>query len=323
MLDLNELTVFIRVVDEGSFTNAGRALAMPKSRVSRMVADLEEKLGCRLLQRTTRQISLTEVGAAYYNRCRHLVNEILDAHEMIADREEQPHGTLKIAIPKSGGSAVVGHYIARYLSVYPDVTIEVLHYDTAVNLIQEGFDLGIFLGPMPDSSLVARTLLESDSVLCASPDYIRRTGKPTHPRDLARMKCVKTGEGRSAEEFELVHRQSGEVCSVLVEPAVSTDLVSTAIGCIQSGVGIGDVPSLLAGEAIMSGQLTPLFSDWVVRPETVSIAYPSRQYLPSKVRTFIDFIVKEAEKLETHIKTKPTPEKKVEAFVSLIKNSTD
>ena len=317
MLDLNELSVFIRVVDEGSFTRAGKALGVPKSRISRMVADLEDKLGCRLLQRTTRQLSLTEVGSAYYSRCRHLVREILDVHEIIADREENPQGLLRIAIPKSMGSAIVGHYIARYQSCYPEVRIEVVHYDNEVNLVQEGFDAGIFLGDMPDSSLVARTLLEGDSVLCAAPAYLVQSGRPAHPRDLEQMQCIRIGEGHQTQTYELIHRESGDVYTARVEPVVTTDLMSTAMGCLQQGRAICEVPYLMASEQILSGNLVPLFSDWILRPESVSIAYPSRQYLPQKVRVFIDFVVAEIDQLKSKVHSLPVSERP-EAFISLL-----
>ena len=232
MLDLNQLTVFIRVVDEGSFTAAGKALGMPKSRVSRMVADLEASLGARLLQRTTRQLSMTEVGSAYYSRCRHLVHEIIEAHEMISDREGNPQGLLRIAVPMMAGSGVMGHYFARYQAQYPDVRLEVIHTDRPVNLIQEGFDLGVYLGDLPDSSLIARTLAESDSVLCAAPSYLARVGRPLHPHDLVQMRCVKIGEGSQPQTYELTHNETGEVVEVKVEPTISTNSVVASVMCI-------------------------------------------------------------------------------------------
>lgn len=320
MLDLNQLTVFIRVVDEGSFTAAGKALGMPKSRVSRMVADLEASLGARLLQRTTRQLSMTEVGSAYYSRCRHLVHEIFEAHEMISDREGNPQGLLRIAVPMMAGSGVMGHYFARYQAQYPDVRLEVIHTDRPVNLIQEGFDLGVYLGDLPDSSLIARTLAESDSVLCAAPSYLARVGRPLHPHDLVQMRCVKIGEGSQPQTYELTHNETGEVVEVKVEPTISTNSVVAALGSMVQGAGIGDVHYLLAGEQFLNGQLVPLFTDWRLRPQPISLAYPSRQYLPRKVRVFIDFMVEEAQRLERVLDSLPTTEEQITAFAKLLRN---
>ncbi len=317
MLDLNELSVFIRVVDEGSFTGAGKVLGMPKSRVSRMVADLEDKLGARLLQRTTRQLSLTEVGAAYYNRCRHLVAEILDTHEMIADREENPQGILRIASPMNSGTTIMGRYASRFQTLYPDIRVELVHYDESVNLIQEGFDVGLFQGDMPDSTLIGRQILDADSVLCASPAYLEKTGYPKHPRDIIGLDCIKLGTGPQDQVHELVS-YSGEICSISLRPKLITNLMDTALGAILQGGGIGSIPYLLAVEYILSGQLVPIFSDWQLKPVPVTLAYPSRQYLPRKVRVFIDFIVEEVDKLETMLHENCGAEEMMAAFRELL-----
>ena len=318
MLDLNELTVFIRVVDEGSFTNAGKVLGMPKSRISRMVADLEEKLGARLLQRTTRQLSLTEVGAAYYNRCRHLVNEILETHQMISDREESPQGLLRIAVPMLMGSSISGQHIGGFQLMYPDIRVEIVHYDNPVNLVQDGFDLGIFVGDMPDSTLVARKLLDADSLLVASPEYLARVGQPTHPLQLQELKAVKNTTGPQDEWYELVHRETGETVSVRVGHMVSTNLINAALGAILAGAGFGQLPFLVAVEHMLSGQLVPVFKDWEPKKVPISLAYPSRQYLPRKVRAFIDYVVSHIEQLETRVNTLATAEERITAFNSLL-----
>lgn len=321
MLDINQLMVFIRVVDEGSFTSAGKALGMPKSRVSRMVSDLESNLGARLLQRTTRQLSLTEVGNEYYSRCRHLVHEIIEAHQVISDREHAPHGLLRIAVPMAAGSGIMGHYLTRFQAQYPDVRIEVVHTDRPVNLIQEGFDLGFYIGELPDSSLIARVLTESDSLLCASSSYLKANGRPQHPADLAELACVKLGEGCHPEVYDLVHKTTGETVSVRVDPSIVTNLMAGAVNSVANGGGIGKIPYLIAGESILNGDLIPLFSDWEVRPEPVSLAYPSRQYLPKKVRMFIDFMVSEVEELNKLLDDLPTPEEQLSAFAQLTRSS--
>ena len=179
MLDLNQLAIFIRVVDEGSFTAAGKSLQVPKSRISRMVADLESNLGVRLLQRSTRQVSLTQVGADYYNNCKHLVAEIMDVHAEISDRQDRPHGLLRIAVPMVVGSGILGRFVAQFQQAYPDVRVEICHTDRQVNLIEEKFDLGMFVGELPESSLVARTIAETDLMLCASPEFIELNGMPS------------------------------------------------------------------------------------------------------------------------------------------------
>lgn len=322
MLDINQLMVFIRVVDEGSFTSAGKSLGMPKSRVSRMVSDLEASLGSRLLQRTTRQLSLTEVGNEYYTRCRHLIQEIVEAHQVISDREHAPHGVLRIMVPMIAGSGSMGHFITRFQAQYPNVRVEVVHTDRDVNMIQEGFDVGFFVGELPDSSLIARVLTESDSLLCASPMYLQKHGRPQTPQDLESLSCVKLGEGIQPEVYELLNIHHGGSTSVRVEPTIVTNLMAGAVNSIINGAGIGRVPYLLAGESILNGDLVPLFSDWQIRPEPISLAYPSRQYLPKKVRMFIDFMVSEVEQLNRLMDELPTPEQQLSAFTKLVKTTT-
>jgi DNA-binding transcriptional LysR family regulator len=328
MLDLNQLSVFIRVVDEGSFTAAGKALNIPKSRISRMIADLESNLGVRLLQRSTRQISLTQVGSDYYNNCKHLLAEIIDVHTVISDRQDHPHGVLRIAVPMVVGSGIFGRFVARFQKVYPDVRIEISHTDRQVNLIEEKFDLGLFLGELPESSLVARVIAETESVICVSPEYLAQiqqrfqqelgsSYKLDSPLDLANLDIVKLGEGMQDETFEFIHT-SGEYQSVKVKPSIVTNHIAAAVNCIVQGAGVGVVPMFIAGEYILSGQMIPIFPGWQLKPEPISVIYPSRQYLSLKVRKFIDFLVSELENLKTAIEQLPTPEDQLAAYKKLL-----
>ncbi len=316
MLDLNQLSVFIRVVDEGSFTAAGKALNVPKSRISRMVADLEASLGVRLLQRSTRQISLTQVGADYYNNCKHLVNEIMDVHTEISDRQDHPHGVLRISVPMVVGSGIFGRFATRFQKVYPDVRIEISHTDRQVNLIEEKFDLGLVMGKLPESSLVARTIAETESIICASPEYIAQLGTLNSPQDLAKLDVVKIGEGMLDETYEFFHASEDNI-TVKVKPSIVTNHIAAALNCIVQGAGVGVVPMFMAGEYILSGRMIPLFPDWQLKPEPISVVYPSRQYLSLKVRKFIDFLVKEVEDLKAAIEQLPTPEEQLVAYKKL------
>jgi DNA-binding transcriptional LysR family regulator len=316
VLDLNQLAIFIRVVDEGSFTAAGNALNVPKSRISRMVADLESNLGVRLLQRSTRQISLTQVGADYYNNCKHLVAEIMDVHTVISDRQDHPHGILRIAVPMVVGSARFGRFVAHFQKIYPEVRVEISHTDRQVNLIEEKFDLGLFVGDLPESSLVARTIADTETIICGSPEYLAKMGQPKSPHDLSSMDIVRIGEGMQSESYQFIH-SSGEVADVKLEPSIVTNHVAAALNCIVQGAGIGVVPLFMAGEYILSGRMIPIFPDWHLKPEPISVVYPSRQYLSLKVRRFIDFLVTEVEALKTAIEELPTAEEQLAAYKKL------
>lgn len=316
MLDLNQLAIFIRVVDEGSFTAAGKALDVPKSRISRMVADLESSLGVRLLQRSTRQISLTQEGSDYYNNCKHLISEILEVHSVISDRQDRPHGVLRIAVPMVVGSGVFGRFVAGFQKLHPEVSIEICHTDRQVNLIEEKFDLGLFLGKLPESSLVARTISDTEGIICASPEYLAQLNHPKDPHELANMDVIKIGEGMQDEVFELTH-ESGEMLQIRAKPSIVTNHIAAALNCIAQGAGVGIVPVFMASEYILSGRLIPIFSEWQLKPEPISIVYPSRQHLSLKVRRFIDFLVNEIDELKAAIDELPTAEEQLAAYKKL------
>tara|TARA_B110001454_G_scaffold54930_3_gene53767 strand:+ start:22145 stop:23104 length:960 start_codon:yes stop_codon:yes gene_type:complete len=319
MLDLNQLAIFIRVVDEGSFTAAGKSLQVPKSRISRMVADLESNLGVRLLQRSTRQVSLTQVGADYYNNCKHLVAEIMDVHAEISDRQDRPHGLLRIAVPMVVGSGILGRFVAQFQQAYPDVCVEICHTDRQVNLIEEKFDLGMFVGELPESSLVARTIAETDLMLCASPEFIELNGMPSSLEELQSMAFVKIGEGMQVESFDMIH-VSGEISTIKLEPHIVTNHIAAAMNSIIQGAGVGVLPMFMASEYLLTGRMIPIMNDWSFRPQSLSVVYPSRQYLSLKVRCFIDFLVTEIEQLKLSLDRLPKDEKLFAAYKKLIEN---
>ena len=319
MLDLNQLAIFIRVVDEGSFTAAGKSLQVPKSRISRMVADLESNLGVSLLQRSTRQVSLTQVGADYYNNCKHLVAEIMDVHAEISDRQDRPHGLLRIAVPMVVGSGILGRFVAQFQQAYPDVRVEICHTDRQVNLIEEKFDLGMFVGELPESSLVARTIAETDLMLCASPEFIELNGMPSSLEELQSMAFVKIGEGMQVESFDMIH-VSGEISTIKLEPHIVTNHIAAAMNSIIQGAGVGVLPLFMASEYLLTGRMIPIMNDWSFRPQSLSVVYPSRQYLSLKVRCFIDFLVTEIEQLKLSLDRLPKDEKLFAAYKKLIEN---
>lgn len=319
MLDLNQLAIFIRVVDEGSFTAAGKSLQVPKSRISRMVADLESTLGVRLLQRSTRQVSLTQVGADYYNNCKHLVAEIMDVHTEISDRQDRPHGVLRIAVPMVVGSGILGRFVAKFQQAYPDVRIEICHTDRQVNLIEEKFDLGMLVGSLPESSLIARTVAETDRMLCASPEFLARVGSPETLEELQKMDFVKIGEGMQAETFEILHG-NGDAATIKLEPSIVTNHIAAAMSSVIQGAGIGVVPMFMASEYLLTGRMVPIMTDWSLRPQPLSVVYPSRQYLSLKVRCFIDFLVAEVEELKRSLQILPESEKLLATYKKLIEH---
>jgi len=318
MLDLNQLSVFIRVVDEGSFTAAGHALNIPKSRVSRTISDLERSLGVRLLERSTRQVSLTQVGGEYYQSCKPLVEQIKGEHEKIADRQGKPNGVLRISSPKSGGSGYFGIMLAKFHEMYPDVLVEVVHTDKDVNLIEEQFDLGFHAGELPDSSMIARMIIEDDRVLCATPEYLAKNGgMPEHPSDLANLRMV-SSEGIQPNSLELINEQ-GDSEKVKVPVSIAIEHTESVVNAVLAGAGIGVLSFFDAGEAFLEGGLVPLFGEqWKVPPAPIYLMYPSREHLPLKVRKFVDFMVDEVDEVMSAIEEHESIEDQYKAYQSIV-----
>ena len=184
-MDLNEIVVFARVVETRSFTAAAQQLGLPKSTVSRKIAQLEERLGVRLLQRTTRKLNLTEVGQAYYERCQRIVQDIAAAEQVVTDMQTAPRGLLRVTVPNDLGSTYLGALVADFLLAYPEIQVDLDLADRVVDLIEEGIDLGIRVGPLVESTLIARKLGAVQMRMCASSEYVAKRGAPATIAELA------------------------------------------------------------------------------------------------------------------------------------------
>lgn len=314
MFDLNQMAIFIRVVDEGGFTSAGRLLGIPKSRVSRMISDLENKLGVRLLQRSTRQISMTEVGQQYYQQYKPLFGEIVDIHQRIADQQDSPHGVLRVACPIVAAVDVFGQWNVDYLKQHPDVRLEFVHLENEFNLINDGFDLGFIVGDLEDSSLIARRIDETDPILCASPEYLAQAGDINHPQDLDKLDWVMLADNReSRTTWQLTHGETDETYNAKPNARIKVNILDYAKQALMTGMGIGVTSYFLAGEEILNGQLVPILPEWKLKPEPVYMVFPSNKYLSKKVRSYIDFYTSRIDQINDVLEG-CSPEQQMDAF---------
>src|SRR5262245_61006197 len=183
-MDLNDIVVFTKVVETKSFTGAADALGLPKSTVSRKLAQLEERLGVRLVQRTTRKLALTEIGEAYYERCSRIVADVASAEQLVTDMQATPRGRLRVTASVDFSTRFIGDIVADFLAQHPDINVELEATDRVVDLIEEGFDLAVRFGQMPESTLIARKLCGLHLILCASPGYLARRGTPKQIEEL-------------------------------------------------------------------------------------------------------------------------------------------
>ncbi|WP_333583329.1 LysR family transcriptional regulator, partial [Rivihabitans pingtungensis] len=285
--DLNQLLVFAKVVEHGSFIAASRALGLPKTTVSRKVQELEERLGARLLQRTTRRVALTEAGAIYHEYCSRIVQDIADADLAVGRVHSAPRGELRVSASFSFGMGALVPIVPDFMARYPDIRLQLELRNDAVDLVAEGFDLAIRIGPLEDSSCAVRYLAESRLALYASPDYLARAGMPATLDEVARRPTLTLSRlGRHGRFYWPLARQNGEARELAITP----QLVANDPGVIKfaalAGLGVALLPVILIRPEVESGQLLPVLPDWEGPPTEIGAVYPSRRGLSPKVRVF-------------------------------------
>jgi DNA-binding transcriptional LysR family regulator len=288
-MDLNEILVFTKVVDAGSFRGAARELGLPKSTVSRRVAALEERLGVRLLQRTTRKLGLTEVGAAFYRQCAAGVSVLLEAERDVTEMDATPRGLLRISIPLYFGDLFLSEYVVEFLEMYPEVEISIFASDRLVDLVEEGFDMAIRVGKLPDSSMKARSFGNSVERLFASPAYIAEHGEPATPAELEKHQCIVFGSSVGAATWTFPGTRRPK--HVTPRGRYTVNSFPMALDAAVAGLGIVRAPTFLAVTPVRQGKLRPVLEDFPLQATPLSIIYPSSRNLSPKVRALIDFLV--------------------------------
>jgi DNA-binding transcriptional LysR family regulator len=303
MLDLNQMSVFIKVVQEGSFTAAARNLDMPKSRVSRMITDLEDKLSVRLLERTTREVRPTDIGVQYYEQYKPLFEEIIDIHERISDRQKDASGHLRISAPVGFAIELMGRWMADFKSTHPLIDIEMVFNDGELHLIRDGYDVGFVMGQLEDSSLIARKLDDTDPIICASPGFVKQHGPFTHPEQLNTVPWIEMGSKKGyTHNACFVHKETGERLDVKQHSAVTVNHNEIAKQHIIAGQGVGISSTFMSYEDIANGRLNVILPDWQIEQEPLYMVFPSGKHQPKKVRAFIDFFIERSKELEDLMK---------------------
>lgn len=286
MNNLGDLEIFVRVVATGSMSAAGRLLGLSPAVVSKRIKRLEERLGTRLLQRTTRQISLTEAGQGFYDRVLGVLAGVEEAENFASGRSGQVRGTLRISAPTSFGRVHVAPHLKSFMDAHPDITLNLILSDTFVDIVGEGFDLAIRIGELIDSSLVARKLAPVRRILCASSRYIEQHGMPQTVDDLQHHRCL---PAHNQEPWKL-EGPSGTL-SYRAEGRLVTNSSEVVREAVLGGMGIALRSTWDVGPDLKSGRLIQVLPEWEgLRSLAVSAVYPSRQFLPAKVRTFIDYL---------------------------------
>ncbi|QKC97742.1 LysR family transcriptional regulator [Mesorhizobium sp. NZP2298] len=289
MIDLNDVTVFARVVEAGSFTAAARLLAMPKTTVSRRVAALEREVGVRLLQRTTRSLNLTDAGRLYYEQSSQGLRTIEEANLRLAEARAEPSGTIRISAPVGFSGHFLIRAVVEFLALYPKTNVELRLTDDKLNLIEDGIDLAFRTGRLEDSTLIARKIGSTHRLLCASPAYLARYGMPESPADLARHRCVIAGQSASGAHWVLDGPQGQE--TVVVAGRFAANEMQAVVAAALADFGIAQLPQLMAEGLINEGRLRRVLDGYTTPEGGLYVLYPSSRHLSPLVKAFIDLAV--------------------------------
>lgn len=285
-MDLNEIAIFARVVQAQSFTAAGRALGLPKSTVSRKISELEERLGTRLLQRTTRTLSLTDAGRAYHQYASRIVTEVEEADRAVSSLQGAPRGLLRVTSPLAFD--LLGPIVSSYLVRYPQVQVQLVCTDRVVDIVDEGFDLAIRAGRLADSSLIARPLGAGHHVVVASPALLDTHGTPRRPQDLERFPALVFGAGADRGRWKLVRKD--EEVTVTVRPRLVANDHGVLLDAALAGLGVGLLPVVRCERAVRERRLKVVLSAWCSPEVPIQAVYPSTRLVSPKVKTFLDHL---------------------------------
>lgn len=289
MEEFSAIPVFVAVVEKGGFSAAARALGVSKSAVSKRINQLEKQLGVRLLYRTTRKLSLTEAGERYFEHAVRALQAAAEAEDAVAQLQGDPQGTLKISAPMSFGRLHVAPLIPKLLKRYPKLQVELVMDDRPTDLVAAGFDIAIRSGKMADSTLVARKLAPLRQVLCASPEYIAQYGLPSIPAQLTEHNCILFSYSSDNNIWTLC--AEGEPETVQVSGNYRVNNSEALIEALRAGIGIGRLPTFVAGPDLKAGRLVQLFDTYQIPSQMFYAVFPERRYMPAKVRAFLDFAI--------------------------------
>lgn len=284
-----EMRTFTHVVDAGSFIGAANAMEMSKAAVSRYVGELEVRLGVRLLNRTTRSLSLTEDGEVFYQRCKELLGGVESAEAEITSRSAEAIGLLKVNVPVSFGISHLAQVWPAFKAAHPKITFDVTLTDRVTDIVEEGFDLAVRISRLQNSSLVSRKLATTRIVMCASPEYLARAGTPAHPKDVANHTVIAYSYWSAKNEWEFTGPE-GRV-AVKTTPCIRTNNGDTCKTAALMHQGIILQPTFVVGEDLAAGRLVEICPDYRSLEMGIYAVYNSRQHQLPKVRVFIDFLV--------------------------------
>jgi len=295
MENLTGMLAFVRAAEARSFTTAARQIGISPSGVSKAISRLEGAFRVRLLHRTSRSVTMTPEGAAFYERCRQIVAELEDAEQFLSRAQEMPRGRLRVTLPLSVGRLHLARLLPEFQARYPEVTIEASAADRMVDLVDEGIDVAVRLGKPPDSRLVARQLIGGQLVTCAAPAYLRRHGTPRKPEDLREHNCARFVVPSSGVAREWLFQRDGKRFTITVAGNLTFDHAECLVEAATAGTAIVQISSYVTGDAFRSGRLKPILTRFQAQSPAMWVMYPQNRHLTPRVRAFVDFLVEAAQ----------------------------
>ena len=290
MNKLQAMEVFVQVVDAGSFTRAAETLNLPKATVSTLVQALEATLSAKLLHRTTRLVTVTTDGAAYYERCVRILSDVRDADESLSRSRVSPSGRLRVDMATGLASEVLIPALPAFFERYPDIMMELGSTDRPIDLIEEGVDCAIRGGELGDVNLIARRVGVINFVTAASPAYLERYGVPEHPRDLERHRCVNYFSAKTGKTFDWDFRRGEERIDIAMRGVIALNDSHTYVQAGLAGLGVVQITDYLLLQHVAAGRMVQLLPDWTSEPLPVHIVYPQNRHLSAKVRVFVEWV---------------------------------
>jgi DNA-binding transcriptional LysR family regulator len=285
---IDAMQAFVTVADLQGFAPAARKLALSPSAVTRLIAALEEHLGARLLQRTTRQVTLTDAGARYLERARRILADVEEAEDAVEGERIRPGGRLVISAPVGFGRLHVSHMVSAYLKRYPEVGADLRLSDRMINLVEEGVDLAVRIGHLPDSTLVARHVGEMRRIVVASGEYLKTRGEPKRPAEISAHDTIQFGAMTAAPDWRFV--EDDREIRVSSAPRFATNSADAAIQHAEAGGGLTRVLAYQAAASLKAGRLKIVLANFEQPPLPIHIVYPTSRLLSAKVRSFIDLV---------------------------------
>jgi LysR family transcriptional regulator, regulator for bpeEF and oprC len=287
---LQAMALFVRVVETGGIARAAQTLRIPKATATTLIQKLEASLGSKLLNRTTRRVSVTPDGAAYYTRAAAILAEVKEAEEALSQRTVAPHGRVRVDAPTLVARSVIVPALPRFFARYPDIELALACNERHFDLVAEGIDCALWIGEVDDPNLVARRVGFLYFATCAAPSYIARYGSPAHPRELARHRCINHFSPGTGATVEWVFSKDGERVAAAFPGNLALEDENSYVSAAEAGLGIAQMPAFVVKEAMERGTLDLILTDWLPEPAPLHVVYPQSRHLSRRVRVFVDWL---------------------------------